>query len=311
MKKSSAYDLMVIVAWMYYEDGLTQEEIANQLKISRVSISRILQSAQKENIVKIQITQPRPLLLELSLKLKEKFGLEKSIIVPNSDNSLESVGKAAAEYLEEAVNNYHHIGVGWSSTLSYLTPYLPRYASPVNCKVNELAGNMLHEQNPYSISPYLVQSFGVSLESLPVPAIVENDEVRETFLKEPSIVKALDSAKKVEIAFVGLGEATTTNTMVRTGHLAESEIEEIREKNGVGEVLLHFFDQNGNHIDSSLESRLISIDWESLIHIPQLVLVAVGSKKVEAIVGALRGNLIHCLITDSETAKEVLLASEE
>ena len=250
------------------------------------------------------------MLLELSIKLKEKFGLEKSIIVPVSDNPLDSVGKATAEYLEDAVNKYHHIGVGWSSTLSYMTTFLPRYATPVNCKVNELAGNMLHEQNPYSISPYLVQSFGVSLESLPVPAIVANDEIRRTFLKEPSIQKALDAAKSVEIAFVGLGEATTTNTMVRTGYLTEKEIEDIRDKNGVGEILLHFFDANGNHIDSPLESRLITLDWNSLINIPQLVLVAVGSKKVEAIIGALRGKLINCLITDSETAKEVLQAAE-
>ncbi len=297
---------MVMVSWMYYEDGLTQEEIASQLKISRVSVHRVLRAALQEGIVKIQILRPRPLQLELSLKLKEHFGLRNAIIVPKSDNPMEAVGRAAAEYLEEAINKYKRVGVGWSSTMSHITPYLPRYSTPVDCRVNELAGNMLHQQNPYSISPYLVQSFGVTLEALPVPAIVQSEVVRKTLLDEAAIKSALENARQVDIAFVGLGESASTNTMIQTGYLTLDEMNEITKRGGVGEILLRFFDAQGRHIDSPLDTRVIALDWESIKRIPRVVLIAVRVKKIEAIIGALNSKIIHCLITDTETAQEVL-----
>jgi DNA-binding transcriptional regulator LsrR (DeoR family) len=310
MNKSSADDLMVMVSWMYYEDDLTQEEIAKQLKMSRVSVHRILRAALQKGIVKIQIARPRPLQLELSLKLKERFGLSDAIIVPKSDDPFTSVGRAAAEYLEEAINTYKRVGVGWSSTMSSITPYLPRYSVPVDCQVNELAGNMLHQQNPYTISPYLVQAFGVKLETLPVPAIVQNEIVRKTLLDETAVKAALENAKQVEIAFVGLGESASTNTMIQTGYLTLDEMNEITKRGGVGEILLRFFDAQGRHIDSPLDSRVITLDWESLKRIPKVILIAIGAKKIEAILGALSTGIIHCWITDTETVQEVLRTSK-
>ena len=49
---------IVNVARMYYEQGLKQEEIAKQVKVSRASVSLILTEALWKGIVEITIRNP-------------------------------------------------------------------------------------------------------------------------------------------------------------------------------------------------------------------------------------------------------------
>ena len=51
----AAADLKVRVAWLYYVEGLTQEQIARQLDIGRMRVIRILAAARDEGIVRIRI----------------------------------------------------------------------------------------------------------------------------------------------------------------------------------------------------------------------------------------------------------------
>ena len=43
---------------MYYEDRLSQHQIADQLGISRVTVSRMLSAGRKMGIVRIQVVEP-------------------------------------------------------------------------------------------------------------------------------------------------------------------------------------------------------------------------------------------------------------
>ncbi len=43
------------IAWLYYVEGLTQAEIAERLKISRVKVVRDLQVGRQTGLVRIQI----------------------------------------------------------------------------------------------------------------------------------------------------------------------------------------------------------------------------------------------------------------
>ncbi|HHF97997.1 MAG TPA: MarR family transcriptional regulator, partial [Candidatus Aerophobetes bacterium] len=48
-------DLLIRVAWLYYEEGLTQDEIARIFSLSRSKVVRILKRAREEGIVIFQI----------------------------------------------------------------------------------------------------------------------------------------------------------------------------------------------------------------------------------------------------------------
>lgn len=47
--------ILVKVAYMYYDENMTQQEIADKLGVSRPSVSRMLQKARQNGIVEIKI----------------------------------------------------------------------------------------------------------------------------------------------------------------------------------------------------------------------------------------------------------------
>ncbi len=52
--------IMTRVARMYYENNLTQEDIAQRLSLSRQKVSRLLIEARVQGIVRITIYDPNP-----------------------------------------------------------------------------------------------------------------------------------------------------------------------------------------------------------------------------------------------------------
>ena len=71
----------------------------------------------------------------------------------------------------------------------------------------------------------------------------------------------------------------------------------------VGDILVRFFDQDGNLVETGLEKRVISMSLEELSKVGRAIGVAGGSRKYASILGALRGHWINILVTDHFTAK--------
>jgi DNA-binding transcriptional regulator LsrR (DeoR family) len=59
-------------------------------------------------------------------------------------------------------------------------------------------------------------------------------------------------------------------------------------------------------VRSTLDERILGITTEQLHKAPRVVAVAGGPDKVDAIRAALRSDIVDVLITDQETAEELL-----
>ena len=68
-------NLMAEVALLYYKKGLTQQEIANTLRITRQTVSKLLTLAIKEQVVEIIIHNPQQTRKELELQLNSLYGI--------------------------------------------------------------------------------------------------------------------------------------------------------------------------------------------------------------------------------------------
>ena len=309
MANQSRDDLMLRAVWMYYNDNLTHAEIAKKLRTSRVKITRLLQKARDEGLVEIRIIKPLPATYELAQRIEKTFGLDEVIVAVSGvsiKESIEAVGQATARYLTETISCDCTIGFGWSTTISRMSSYLVAPDHPVACTIVELAGSMLRQANPYSVSARVAETFGATLHPLPVPVIVENSAAREAILSEPSIQAALEMARASQIAFVGLGDAGPEGTMVSLGYLTPDEMRDVRARGAVGEILMRYFNRDGQPISTPLDDQVIGLRWHELKRIPRLVIVAAGPRKVEPIRGLLRSGLAHGLITDTDTAEVVL-----
>ncbi|MGB9821106.1 MAG: sugar-binding transcriptional regulator [Pseudothermotoga sp.] len=296
-------DLVTIVAWMYYMDGLTQEKIAQEIGISRTKVSRLLSEAYEKGIVQFRITKSLPEYYLLERELKHRFNLKIAVVAPQNGDSL---GQFAAESLFKFINEQkpRRVGLGWSTTVSLMAPYLSKgiVQTCQRCSVHDLTGSFIGQRNPYSISWRVADAIDARYVPLPVPVLVENPTLKE----ESTISNALKEAEKVDIAFVGMGCMGTKSTLLKTGLVSKEMMNDLEMQGCVGEVLMRFFDKEGRPMKSPLDDRIVSIDWPAIKNIPVFVVIAAGEEKVAPLRAALFGGWVSGLITDVQTAKRLL-----
>ena len=75
-------DLEVRAAWFYYVEGLTQEQTAQQMNISRARVIRLLAAARDGGVVRIRIDPRGSAQVALERRLIAAFGLAEAVVVP-------------------------------------------------------------------------------------------------------------------------------------------------------------------------------------------------------------------------------------
>ena len=92
-----------------------------------------------------------------------------------------------------------------------------------------------------------------------------------------------------------------------SGNIFSTEqLDALRRKGAVGDILIRFFDENGQPVQNELDNRVVSMTLPQLRQVNRSVGVAGGKRKFNAILGALRGGLINVLITDCYTAERLV-----
>lgn len=299
---------------MYYDQGLTQSEIANKLETTRFKISKYLQDARDSGVVEININYPRERLKSLERELIEKFDLKNAIIIDNKtlpyDEIIYALGKFGAEYIQGIIEENDTIGVLWGKTISNVIKHM----KPINkipITVLQLVGAAAKD-NLLIDSPELIRRlanvYSGKYKYLYAPLYVDNDYARKSFLQEPVINDLIFSASKSKIALTGVG----TSSAVFASSLWKNYLnDEIKSKNAVGCIYGHVYDIQGELIDAQINEKVIGVDINTIKNIEYRVGVSSGKLKSEAILGALRGKFINVLITDGETATKILNMDSE
>ena len=76
-------DQLVRIAWQYYIEDLTQQEIANRFHLSRPKVARILKEARDRGIVEFHINGVPIENLQSEQQLRELFDLKDAIVIPS------------------------------------------------------------------------------------------------------------------------------------------------------------------------------------------------------------------------------------
>lgn len=300
------------VARLYYEDELTQAEIARMVGISRPVVSRCLSQARAKGLVKIEVFDPEEACKERAEVLKQIFGLKEVIIVPNSkDDDQEpkrAVSEVAASYLHGIICGGTVIAVSWGTTMYEVAGMLiPNRLSGV--RVVQLNGNArssrTHE-NAATILMKFAQAYNAESYSLPAPAVTRSRALCAQFLADPGIRSTIDLAKRADVAVFSVGFPDARSILVEAGYVTAQEVASLVTRGAVGDVCSRYFDINGNIVDPELDARTIGIGLEDLRNKEHTVGVAAGAHKAKGIVGAARGGYVNTLIIDELAALEMM-----
>lgn len=304
--------LMVRAARLHYEYGLTHQDTAAALGISRVKVTRLLKQARQAGIVRITVVSDMSPFAELEDQLATATGLREAVVVPGAASSgvtREKLARGAASYLERVIRDGMVVAVGLSRTIAEMPSWLasPR---PTRATFVSLAGAMRiggqGSGNPYQAADALAAAFGGSAEHLHSPVIVASREVAEQLRTDPDIAETLQRAAAADIAFVGLGGRDDRVGFSQGVHVSRDEWAKLLDDGMVGDIGGRFFDRHGLQMDHDLNHRIIGLDLDQFIKIPVRVIAAAGPSKVDAIRAALAGHLPNVLVTDLDTARALL-----
>jgi DNA-binding transcriptional regulator LsrR (DeoR family) len=308
--------LLTKVARMYHERGIRQPQIAEQLHISQPRVSRLLKRAAELGIVRTTVVSPRGVHAELEERIEQAYGLSE-VVVADTDESADeyqiqrALGSAAAVYLETTLIGPERIGVSsWSSTLlATVEAMQPRPTLAADQVVQMLGGvgNITAQTQATRITGGLARVTGATAVFLPAPGLLASGDMREMFLTDPNVAPVLAACDHLTMALVGIGSVEPSPLLRESGNaFAGNELPALTRAAAVGDVCLRFFDENGTHVASGLDARVLGISAEALRRIPRRIGIAGGPRKYTAIRAALRGAWVNVLITDLQIAQRLI-----
>lgn len=296
-------ELLALVAWYYYHDGLTQGEIGDRLHLSRIKVSRLLERGRQSGIIRIHINSPYEGCFRLQTALCEKFELANARVIPalNGAPPAERVAQASAQHLMRELGNGDLLAIGWGETINLTLRRMMPLVTGKKVELVSLTGG---------VSTYLDGIGSASGQSnfhlIPTPLRVSSPSFASALREEPFVRDIIAMALTARVALVGIGSLSSEATLVRNGYCTKSELDLFRRQGAVGDVLGFFYDADGTVLPLDLHSHVVSVEPQRLKTIPMVIGAAAGLHKVEAIVAAMRGKHIDALITDETTALAIL-----
>lgn len=296
------------VAYYYHKAGMTQEEIAKRMSMSRQRVNRILAECIELGIVQVQVVNINENYLELETDLEQKYNLKGVSVINNivEENIHEDLGFAAGRYIGRFINDGDIVGFSRGRATAAMVDHMP-LLQRTDLTVTQLLGSENKDKQHIAVDD-IVYRFAEKLQAkatmLYVPVIVQNSQLRDSIMQEPFFTEAYAALKACNVAIVGVG---TSDSQVE--HLSplyvikKSEYGEQWDSHVAGEVSTHFFDKEGQPVIPDFRNRIISIALEDYMNIPIRVGIAGLPVKADAIHAALKGGYINVLVTDLETAK--------
>ena len=310
------------VARLYYVENLTQQHIAERMGVSRSKVSRMLTEARSSGLVEIRIHSPLVLATDLQDALKARLGLRECLVLATpqtgADGHADVIGGLSAlgaRYLQEKVADGSVVGVNWSSTVYHVVSarYLREKGNVTVVQLMGSIGGSIAELDGVSITARLADAFCAKAHYLHAPMLVADAVVRDGLLRDPHIAKTLEVARSADTMVVSVGAIDRSSGQYRTGYLDDADLAYIREQGAVGDVCGSYFSYEGSPVRLRMNERTIAVSFEDMKGIPNRIGVSGGMHKVRPNIGAVRAGLLNVLITDHDTAREMLriLSSED
>ena len=303
--------LAINVAKLYYRSDFSQQKIAQELGVSRPSISRLLQYAKTKGYVTINIVDPVEDMSNMERRLKEKLHLKDARIAASTINDEEEIKKyiaiAAAKYLDSILKNGDVIGMGWGTTLYNMsTSLIPKEVKGV--QVVQLEGGISNsEWNNFSRE--ILENFAINYNTvaqyLPLPVIFGNKATKDIVDKDRYIKRILELGRHANIALFSVGTVRPNALFFRLGYTDIDEQEKIQ-RTSVGDICSRFFDVEGRVCNRDIDERTVGIPLNALRDKEYSIMISGGEAKIPAIRAALKGRYANVLITDQFTARELL-----
>lgn len=305
-------------AILYYKEGLTQNEIALRLGVSRPTVINYLRLAREQNIVDIRINGASFTATDTFRELRHRFDLTDVYIAsfpPDGDPADVSyraqinrqIAQVGAMALHDILQPGELVGIAWGETIYHLANEAP-YRVIDDLTVCQMIGSMttplVSTAEGCAIS--LASRLGAECHTLHAPAILTSADLAAALRDEPVIRKQLERLRTIDRSIFSVGACDSDTPIVQSAITSDEEFDWYRAQGAVGVLCGRFINRHGAHIRGPMDDRMIGVDLSSLKDRASGLLVAGGPAKFDAITATLNGGYVSHLVTDEQTAQALL-----
>lgn len=304
-------DAVVEAAWLYYRDGLNQNEIAVRLGVSRATVFNYLQDARERGYVRISLSEEAFTGHSLARELRDAFGLAAAYVLPdgdaNGDRLRARVVAGAASWLTHLIAPGDRLGVAWGKTIFDVAECLePQRIDDLT--VLQLVGSMT---TPYGFSADVCSStmarkLGARCVNLHVPAILSDPEMVKALKGERLIADQLAEVSAPNKTVFAAGSCTPDSHVVSSGVATQSDLGAYLSKGAVGVFCGRFIDPEGAQVPGPLDGRMMGVELERLKGLSAGILVSTGADRVVPAVATIRGGFATHIVTSQQDARAML-----
>ena len=308
---------IIKIVEMFYKQGMSQTSIAKTLNISKASVSRTIALAKKRGYIEFKIHYPDDSMSSMEECLEKKYGLKEVIIGPSDQP--EQLAQYASDFLLRTIKDSMKITITWGDSIRNTIEIMandPRvkFLNYNNLLVIPSLGSTNVALNApkgvrMAYSNYVVEEFARVLNArsyqMLCPLYVTK-EAKKILLEQDSIKEMFSLCRNVDMAIVGIGMVSRKSKLLKLNKEYQKFYPAVKERGGVGEVLGHVIDKNGNTVWQDYEDQLISLGLDDLKKIPIRLGIAYGKNKRKAVKAAIESGYVNVLITDNEIAEYLL-----
>lgn len=314
-RQASGESIVVEAAWMYYHDGLNQNDIAARLQVSRATVVNYLQEARERGFIRISMSSEAFTTHKLALELCEKFDLQAAYVLPtgvaDEEEVFMRVTRGAAEWLPGLLAPGDRLGVSWGRTIFEVAESMEQTSAQKknpDITVSQLVGSM---STPYGFtaeicSAHLAQRLGAKLINLHAPAILSDPDLASRLRNEPIISSQLDALSHCNKAIFAAGSIAPDSHIVSSGVATSDDLEWYVEHGAAGVMCGRFIDDQGKPVPGALDERMIGVTLDKLVGLEMGMLVSSGKDRVRPMLAAIAGGYVTHLVTSSDTARAML-----
>lgn len=242
-------------------------------------------------------------LSNLEKRVKEKLRIKKVLVVSknNEKELVKDVTKCGADYFLSILKEDDIVSITGGTTMREFANNIKtdkKYPSVTIVPARGSMGKDIEYQ-----SNNVVATIGKNLNSsyklLNIPDLL-GEEAMKSVIREPEIKQTLDYINKTNILVFGIGKA---DEMAKKRRIEEKTLETIIKKGGVGEAFGHYFNHKG---DIVFKLKTVSIDFNTFKNVKENIAIFCGKEKVDALIALTNINKNLVVVTDEESAEEIL-----
>lgn len=305
--------LLVRLAWACEVEGMTQADAAQRFGVTRLRVNKALSEARKRGILRVSVDSVYAAAAELEWKLEHQFRLKRAVVVPSPEDP-ESVTPLVAAglggYLTEVLKDtaLTRFGMSWGNTLNLATRHMQPLDRP-DLEIVSIMGGVSRgsDLNGFEITTRLADLCNAEHSFFIAPLYAESAQSQSTFMRHGMIRDMLEKMRSCGAIGLATGDLNSS-LLVRDALPADVHAEDLMSLGGVGDIMGHILNRDGDLIDHPINGRVIGLTLDEVKRIDDVILAAGGMHKVTIIGAALRRGLVDTLVTDELTAAALLEA---